>query len=134
MSVSSSDMDPIRLSLFPAFLTSSVATLGFAGWLRFRRGSFPATRYILGQFAFSMSATLSVSVFWLQSIARSNEALRRMMEATRGRIEIRATGSEGAVPIPESELSLPLVEGGKSETESLMEEESAKRFRPNSRN
>lgn len=81
-----------------------------------------------------MSATLSVSVFWLQSKARSNEALRRMMEATRGRIEIRATGSKGAVPIPESELSLPLVEGGKSETESLMEEESAKRFRPNSRN
>jgi hypothetical protein len=111
--------DRFEVAFFPSMLTATVATLGYSGWLRFRRGSFPAPRYIGSHFVFSLVASYLLTVSWLDSRNRSQEALRRMIAATEGRIEITAADSNTS-PIPTAEFDHATGVDGERESERLL--------------
>lgn len=91
--------DRLEIGLFPSVLTATVATLGYSGWIRFKRGSFPPIRYTCAQFAFSLASALWASFAWLEGRDRNHDALKRMMANTDKRIEI-ISATSGTSPIP----------------------------------
>lgn len=104
------DPDLIQIAVPPSVLTSAVATLGFAYWIRYRKGYFPRPRHIATQFLFSLSATTFVSYKWLDSQRRSREAVRRMMATAEKTIEIRSKSSDApSVPVDEYDAATGVV-------------------------
>jgi hypothetical protein len=107
----------------PAALTSSVATFGFALWVRYRYGYVPRMRHISAQFMLSFVASMGIGYQWLLARRRTRDALGRMMRATQGTIEIRASES-GATRIPIHEFDAATGVNAEEESRKLLDRSS----------
>jgi hypothetical protein len=114
------DMGAINIALVPSLGTASVATLGYAGWLKFRRRVPVAPRELLLQFSLSFVATLFVGHGILQSKRRSREAFDRMMRMTEGTTHVHFTGS-GSTKIPVEEYDAATGVNAEEETRKILE-------------
>ena len=110
----------IYIAAPPAALTSSVATFGFTLWVRYRYGYLPRARHISAQFMLSFVASLGIGYQWLLAQRRTREALGRMMRATEGTIEFRATES-GATTIPIHEFDAATGINAEEESRKLLD-------------
>ena len=109
------DLDAMKITTVPSLATASVATMGYMGWLKFRRGVRVNPREILLQFSFSFAASLFVGYKLLQSKKRSREAFHRMMKSTEGATHVQYFGS-GADKIPVQEYDAVTGVNGEEET------------------
>ena len=113
----------MNIALLPSFATAALATGGFAGWIRLRRGFFPRRRDVATQFALSFSAGLFLGYKYLQSQQRSRDAFRRMMNITEGTSHVRFDSS-GAVKVDVADYDTATGINAEAETARLFDEAS----------